>query len=281
MDFSIRIAQPPGDQSWRCFYEVARGIAYSLQQLGHDCVLDLERKLDINSRRLILFNAHTLAESVSIPYDAIIFNAEQVQLEGPIAEAWKSSPYVKHLRKHIVFDYSQENISRLAKLGVNRAVHCSIGYWSGLSDLPEVTEDNDVLFVGSLNDRRNQVIKKIASRGVKVHVLSGIYGDERNAWMARSKVILNTHFYPNPIWEIVRASHPLANKKCVVTEDGGVDNNLEWLAKEACACVPYDKLDEICAERVKGNWKEVGQHGFDVFSKCDQVEYVREALKFI
>jgi hypothetical protein len=272
MGFTIRIVQPPGDIHWQGLYETAAGIEYSLRQLGHDCILDLERKLDINARRLIIFNAQRLPEDAKIPYDAIIFNAEQIGSCGnwPI--------YLKHLQQHIVWDYSKVNIERLHQHGVSRTVHCPLGYWPGLSNILPTEEDIDVLFIGSMNARREQLIQDIASKGLKVQSLFGIYGEDRNKWIARSKTVLNAHFYPNPIWEVFRVSYLLANKKCVVTEDSGVDENLEYLARTACSYVPYDKIAETCVSRSQGNWKEVGQNGFSVFSKQDQVDFVKKAL---
>lgn len=273
MDFAIRIVQPPGDIHWQGLYEAAAGIEHSLQQLGHNCALDLERKLDINARRLIIFNAQRLPAYAKIPYDAIIFNAEQIGSCGN----WPV--YLKHLQQHIVWDYSQVNIDRLRKYGVQSTVHCPLGYWPGLSNIISAEEDIDVLFIGSLNDRRKQLIQDISNRGLKVKSLFGIYGEDRNKWITRSKIILNAHFYPNPIWEVFRVSLLLANKKCVVTEDGGTDEHLEWLARTACTYMPYDKIAETCVACSQGNWKEVGQNGFDVFSKQDQVDFVKKALE--
>lgn len=273
-ELAIRIAQLPGD-SWRCFLEAARGLEYAFNAIGHTCTLDLERKLDINSRRLIIFNAFSLPETLSVPFDAIIYNAEQVQFN----DHWKYSTYLRLLSKHIVWDYSKTNIERLSKYGI-QAQHCPIGYWPGLSDIPAANEDIDVLFIGSINERRQKVIEACKRQGLKTQVLFGAYGADRNAWIARAKVVLNMHYYPDPIWEVFRVSHLLANKKCVVSEAGGQDSALEYMASQTTALVAYEKLAETCFDLVHNPMqrKSIAETGYEVFFQLKQEDLLRKLL---
>ena len=54
----------------------------------------------------------------------------------------------------------------------------------------------------------------------RVRAESGVRGAERDALIARARLVLNLHFYPTAIFELVRVSYLLANGKAVVAECG-------------------------------------------------------------
>jgi len=278
--FSVWVVQPLNDSSPRCLIEVAAGVALSLRRLGHEVAFDPGTGPYISnplpSGRPIIFNAHRLPD-IPLTDEAIIYNAEQVQQD----KAWGASSYLRLLRRHFVWDYSQVNIERLQCFGADRMALCRVGYYPELSDVTPASEDYDVLFAGSLNERRRQLLSDIALRRLRVRHIFDVYGAERNKWIARAKVVLNAHFYPNPIWEVFRVSQLLANKKCVVSEDGGCDPELEKLAQETTEYVPYDKIPEACSALVANadRRREVAERGYEVFKKIDQVEEVRLALE--
>jgi hypothetical protein len=277
--FIVWIVRVEGDNHWQALSDVAEGVHYSLTRLGHAAQIVNKNPGAPNDSRLIVFNAHRLPPDWKLPENAIIYNAEQVQ------STWGEHPYVKLLRKHTVWDYSAINIERLRLLGVERVIHCRVGYWPGLVSAPPlVTEtfDTDVLFIGSINARRTKILREIAvDRRLTVKSRFDVYGAERDSWIARAKIVINVHFYPQPIFEIFRVSKLLANTKCVVTEDGGCDPELEALAKISTVYVPYEKLAEACATLVSDTKarQETAAKGFDIFSKFDQVEFVRSALE--
>lgn len=299
--FTVWVVQPPNDTSPQCLMEFIHGVVYSLRQLGHTVDFDPGRGLAVQNPlpardgtfgRLIVFNAHRLP-GVPLPADAIIFNAEQVKVsdgtdaaDNARAAAWQASAYVALLRRHVVWDYSQVNIARLHSYGVERTVHCPVGYYPGLSNMLDADgqnptkEDIDVLFVGSMNERRARIISEIQSYRLSVKTLNGVYGEDRDRWIARAKIVLNIHFYDDPIWEIFRVSHLVANKKLVVTEDGGCDLALEEVAKQTCAHVPYETLSHTCAVLLRDEKRRraIAHDGFEVFSKMSQVAAVNDAL---
>ena len=51
-----------------------------------------------------------------------------------------------------------------------------------------------------------------------VKCLVGVYGEERDAYIARSKIVLNLHFYESQIMEQVRISYLLNNHALVISE---------------------------------------------------------------
>ncbi len=283
--FTVWIVAPAGDIHWQCLTEAATAVAYSLEQLGHEVVFNpgngpydpRDKKI---FGRLVVFNAHRLGET-QLPADAIIYNAEQVPVSANgMHVGWQN--YLALLRKHVVWDYSQVNLERLKSHGVGRAAYCPSGYTPSLSNIMSVpNQDIDVLFIGSMCDRRSRVLNDMIRRGLVVHTLMGAYGKERNKWIARSKVMLNMHFYDRPIFEIFRVSYYLANGKCVVTEDGGVDSTLEFFAGRSCARVPYDRLVETCAQLASSMTlrKDMEARGRHEIEQLSQVDAVRDALE--
>ena len=120
-----------------------------------------------------------------------------------------------------VWDYSVRNMERLRPIGVTRSVHVPIGYVPELSRIDAAADQNiDVLFYGLVEQRRGRVLKALMDAGLTVKVLQGVYGAERDKYIARSKVVLNMHLYEARIFEVARVSYLLANAKAVVSECG-------------------------------------------------------------
>jgi hypothetical protein len=260
----VEIIKP--DEHWRALAEVAGGVQYALDKLDSDVQ--------------IFFNTHRA--QLALPDDAIIFNAEQVPVYGDTLQQERWKQYLERMKRHVVWDYSAVNAARLRLLGVERVVHCRIGWWPGLVSVPQSSQqDIDVLFVGSMNARRATLIYDLGKR-VKVKTLFGTYGWQRDQWMARSKVVLCAHFYEHPIHEIFRTSHAVANGKCVVSEDGGCDPELEAFAKDATTCVPYSGIVDACESLVLSSEERresIGQRGRQIFEGIDQIAEVRAALE--
>ena len=263
-----------------CFYETARSVAKALVRLGH------EVSADPSQGRLIAFGANNLHEvdGAPIPKDAIIFNSEQLAaVEDP---GFFMQGYLSGSKTLTVWDYSAANVRAMReKLGITRAVHCPLGYvpeMTTIQSLPPEQQDIDVLHYGSIGDsRRKEVLSDLEKAGLKVVKLFGAYGAERDAYVARSKVVINLHYYPNGVFEIFRVSHLLANRKCVVTEAGGCDPQLEELAQRSCEYVDRERLVDACRTlvRLDDMRRSVEARGFAAFSQLDFTESVRRALE--
>jgi hypothetical protein len=77
-----------------------------------------------------------------------------------------------------------------------------------------------VLFYGSINERRWHIIQSLKAHGVRTETVFGVYGNERDKLIARSKILLNVHFYEAKVFEVVRVSYLLANQRFVISERG-------------------------------------------------------------
>ena len=245
MNFVVLIPKIEGYIHTEGMRELASAISCGLVRLGHQSsVEDLDERFAFDERRPIVLGVHLLKAlpPMELPKSSILYH-----LEAHGTEMFLQS--LPHLRaaSH-VWDFSEDNIRHLAALGI-RATLVEPGYVPELEQIRKSAEkDIDVLFYGSLNDRRIKILLELRARGLNaVHVM-GVYGAERDDLIARSKVVLNMHYYENPgLFESIRVSYLLANGVCVVSE-GGVGQD----GYDKCAVVvPYGSLVETCERYVK------------------------------
>src|SRR5262249_51468327 len=139
--------------------------------------------------------------------------------------------------------------------------------------------DIDVLFYGGLEERRVRILDALRRAGLKVEGLQGVYGKDRDRYIARAKVALNIHVLPTRIFEIVRVSYLLANGKAVVSE-WSPETEIEPDLTSAMVLVPYDQLVDACVSLVRDEERRrrFEQRGFAVMSARDECSYLRTAL---
>ena len=243
--FQVVQVRPPGYVHAEGLTEIAECVFFGLRRLGLKAFY--REPPDCPVRQIVLgahlLDAHGLA---ALPPDAIIYNSEQFDDDS----RWLTSHYVGALKQRQVWDYSTENVRRLTALGAQSVQYVSLGYVPELARIPHLSDEIDVLFYGSVNPRRQQVIDQLKARGLNVVVLFGAYGEERDRAIARAKVVLIVHYYEAKIFEIVRAAYLLSNRKAVVAE-GGTDTFVEPELREALCAVPYDQLVDACVELVR------------------------------
>lgn len=273
--FCIWVVTPPGYTHSGAFAEVALGLQGGLRELGIEAPVVTARER-VNGRTIVL-GANLLPgmPGVRPPGKSILFNLEQIT---PGSE-WLTDGYLRLLRRHRVWDYSRYNIAQLAGLGIRDAVYCPIGFSERLCRIePAVEKDIDVLFYGSVNERRLHVLEELVKTGLRVESLFGVYGAARDAVIARSRIVLNVHYYPSKIFEIVRISYLLANRVCVVSELSPADSALEAV-QDGIVQAPREQLAATCRALIEtGDWQDIAQRGYAVFAGQRQSEHLRNAL---
>ena len=275
MQYCIWVVSPPGYVHSHVFDEIAIGLKNGIFKLGFEApiVRDVE---DIVGQAIVLgCNLIPQLGVSDISKNLTLFNLEQIQLSSP----WMSQSYLNILRSYPVWDYSYRNIQELKKLGINNVTHCGIGYEPELTKIPPSEEDIDVLLYGSLSDRRINILKELKNKGLNVVGLFGAYGEKRDKYIARSKIILNIHYYEARVFEIIRVSYLLANKKFVISEVGQ-DNDLEKPFAKGMVFSTYKELVEKCIEYLKeeGHRKEIAEKGFNVMKQRPQSVFLKQAL---
>jgi hypothetical protein len=232
----------PDPAQWghvHAFDEVVDAIHAGLVDLGRSCERSVGRFLE--GRTNIVFGAHLLSPATVLPAGAVLYNLEQI-VEGAM---WVTPEYLERLRGHRVWDYSAQNVAALAAMGVRGASHVPLGYASALERIPRAEEDIDVLFYGVYNERRLAILQRLVQRGLKVRWVNGVYGEARDRLIARSRVVVNIHFYEQSRLEVPRCFYLMANGRFVLSETSPDAEEAGY--GSGIAFAPYEDLEETCA----------------------------------
>lgn len=216
--FQIVLIQPPGYVHAMAFHETALLLQHALQGLGFE--VDYQSNRLRNDATNIVLGYQILGDASQIPEcEFIIYQLEQLSDR----EGWFRPELLEFFRRATsVWDYSTENIAFLAERGIHHTQHLPLGFHERMQVIPPREPDIDFLFYGCLNERRQKILDQLA-KDYSVHVLFGCYGPERDAFIARSKVVLNIHFYEAQIMEQPRLSYLLNNRRFVLSEDSPVN----------------------------------------------------------
>ncbi len=270
---AVTIVGPPGYPHSSAFNEIARTVYYGLNSRTKKIGMNSYIEDGLN----IIFGAHLLTrqQMEKLPGRSVIYNLEQVD---PSSMWGGVKPLIGRFP---VWDYSQRNIEAFMAMGYGDAVfHVPIGYRPELARIsPAANQDIDVLFYGSVNERRKRILEALGREGLKVKTLFGVYGEQRDAFIARAKVVLNLHFYESSIFELVRVSYLLSNSKAVVAECDErtqIDPGLEG----AFVAASYDRLVHECKTLVEDDEKRrtLEAAALEKFSARDEDIYLKAGL---
>ncbi|HDX9653873.1 MULTISPECIES: hypothetical protein [Bacillus] len=231
-------------KTYGSFIDVARALKWRLEQEGNTAIIS-ETILE-NVKNTIVFGAHTYAHNPNLlPKNAIIYNLEQLYEGSPYAHPL----YLMLLKDKEIWDYSKQNIEWLKQKGVGKGIkHVEMNYAPTLEIKKdafdeELTEDIDILFIGALNPRRQAILDqlKVVAPNLNIVFKNNAWGIVRNELIARSKLILNIHFYLSGILETPRVSYAVANKKFIISENSNPEDEIEW---PGIVFTPYEKIIE-------------------------------------
>lgn len=237
--YRVCIIQPPGNPHAACFREVAMLIGSAVKSNNIDC--DFTINQPARDRVNIILGYHLMTFEPGLKnYRYIPYQLEQLHSD--------EFPFNKNMEQVLthatdVWDYSPKNIQFLKQRGI-RAKHIVPGYQRNLELIPySRTQNIDVLFYGSILDRRRNILEPL-SQYCKVKILRGVYGEKRDKWVSRSKLVINIHHYSTQIFEAVRISYLLNNRIFVVTEESQDDSYpLVDIPR-----VPYGQLVDTCVD---------------------------------
>jgi hypothetical protein len=250
--FCIWVVTPDGYDHHHAFDEVAEVLSAAFRALGGSAPI-VKSQWEWAGRAPIVLGGHLLAPSagVDLPRHAILFNFEQVDANSP----WVNSAYLSLLKRYAVLDYSIANTQALQASGIGHARHFPIRFMPILARVGTAADcDIDVLFYGSMNERRALILEGLQARGLNVVHLFGVYGAQRDAAIARAKVIVNIHFFAAGIFEAVRVCYLLANGKCVVSEGRPDDPDIADIADGIVVCAFHEIVDR-CIELIEDDAK--------------------------
>lgn len=179
------------------------------------------------------------------PARCAIFNLEQLgsasSLAGPEYRRW--------LADWLVLDYHASNIHLLKR--ENGAGQLAfelpiVPSDSLLSTGPE-TRTVDVLFFGSMNERRARVLRELEATGLKVEVVQGAYGRELAPAVRRAKLVLHIHFYESALFPVARMLQPVVMGVPIVCETSVFSELSDW-ARSGIVFADYGELAQACHE---------------------------------
>ena len=274
-DWCIYMVSPTSYPHTEVFREVALSLHHGMAKLGFDAPI-VRDHWDIQGRPIVLGSHLLLSYPHALPKDSVLYNLEQVDP----GSSHFSPAYLNLLQQHTVWDYSPKNIEQLTLMGVPGAKLCEIGHMPALEQIPTDTpKDIDVLFYGSLNPRRKRILAALQKHGVRLKVLLGVYGAERDAWIARSKIILNVHYYEAKVLEIVRLSYLLSNRSFVVSEKGK-DTELEAPFSTGMVLDDYGMLVPQCLTWLQNDAarQTIADAGHELFSRRNQAAFLRPLI---
>jgi len=211
----LAIIQPAGYVHSLGFLDQARYFRHMFRRLGAQVTMTKNRLRE--DALNFVFGAH-----LGFPADwqqrhaCVFVNLEQLGEGG----AAVSADYLALLRGSAVADYDLANVPVYAQDAADVPI-VSFGYGAYLDQpaLPLEQRPIDLLFFGSVNQRRREFIARVEAAGFNVSAFdSPLYGPERDNFIRSAKAVLNCHFYETNRFEQARAFHCLSMGTPVISE---------------------------------------------------------------
>lgn len=251
------------------FEDIAEMISEGLDYYKIENKMITSMNNDKNDLYIILGIGNSL---VRLPKKYIAYQFEQTGNE----KSWFTESYINKLKGSIeIWDYSIKNIQNCKKYGITNVEYVPLGYSKKVDRIPIVkTKEYDVLFYGSSCPRRDKLMENMRSMGINVYYSTyKLWGKERDMIIAKSRIVLNVHFYENPILETARISYLINNKVFVISERSQ-DPILDRQYNEYLVFCDYSELIVKCLYYLKHEDEmiEIVNKGYNEFKKRQYYE---------
>lgn len=233
------------------FNEIAVGLLESFNMMNIQS--RVVNKIDSNNVMdlYIILGMNDFISNI-IPNNYIVYQFEQTTDKE--TSKWFGETYLRYLKNALeVWDYSLVNYQNLQKMGIDKVKYVPLQYAKSIesiTQLPPIEKSIDVLFYGSMNDRRTKIISGLLGKGLNVVVKSNLWQEERKELISKSKIIVNIHYYDHNILETSRISYLLSNN-CMVVSETGDDPVLDKWHNQYIKLVPYDNLVTECDQIIR------------------------------
>ena len=265
--FQIAVICPPGHPNLRPYFELAETLVLGFQALGVQASAALNN-LNANAANLLLgFGFLNDEQFRTLPPQTILYNLE------PIRPQAASLPRLLSLfRGFETWDYSRRNLALLTGLGASgRLRHAPLGYRPEMSRVPTGSaEDIDVLIYGPITDRRRPIYQALEAHGVRVQAVSGVSGAAWDAYVARSRLVLDLR-PDDGGFDLVQAAYLLANRKAVVAECPDLaDVDPDY--RDALRLVAAEQVVPTCLALLAdaAGRQALAERGRQIYSRCDE-----------
>jgi hypothetical protein len=183
----------------------AKKLCEDINSLGYKC--KLTEIISNDDSIYILYAAFKLNV---IPKNYIIYQCEQFSSNWFTEEYWNIIKGAKQ-----VWEYSENGNLNYDESFKGKLFHVPPGIVDGV-----INENKDipVLFYGSLNKHRLNILNTLKEKSIDVLIKNKCYGDEISDILSRTKVVLNIHYYENGHLETFRINEALSHGCNVVSE---------------------------------------------------------------
>jgi predicted O-methyltransferase YrrM len=231
----------------------------------------------------ILFQAHSNSDlsNYLLGYTYIPFQMEQLPIYNfDLAE---NNGYMRLLKgAAMIWDFSLTNLEYLNSIGINNVLYLPFGYHHKMKIINFDKEKTiDILFYGELNLKRAAILNNLAEKGYRVVALEFVFGEERNQYIEKAKIILNISRYSNNLLEEHRLSFLLNNGCFVISEP--VENMKTNEYRDSIVFCNYNKIIETCEYYLKPEnetlRKQISKRGYKNFSKIKFTDNLKKVLK--
>ena len=260
-----------------CFRETADMLVHGLAELGHTAAgRDTAQPGTLN----IYLGWMNMRELGIQPIPgSIIYNQEYLVVRRP-PYADLAEQLANLAKTCQIWDYCEANQSYMRSTFAMRSTFVPMCYTPNLQRIHTAPRQGiDVLFYGAISPRRQHTLDELRAAGINVQSLWHVWGRERDAVIARSKLVLNVHYWPSHPFEEVRVSYLLNNSIAVLAEVGSGTIISENMRKSVWG-VHYAQLAGSAKFLLRhdGIRRNLARQGHEIFSRSDIVSYLRLAL---
>jgi SAM-dependent methyltransferase len=261
------------------FHEIEAAVFFTLKGMGYE-VTNSVNDFKTDARNIVFGMHHCPVDIVrhDIPKDTIIYSLEQMR-DSPECLRW-----CRKYRGLEIWDYSMRNSDVLRKAGVENIKHVQIGYVPEISyferNKPE-ERDIDILAYLYTSERRIKILEQFAAnKNINFVHFHSKYGDERDDYIKRAKLVINMHNHNNQIFEMVRVTHLIQNKVPVLCERSSNTDFPEYM-EGTVPTTTYENFVETAYELLKNPTEldAMAERGLEIFKKTPMENFIREALQ--
>jgi SAM-dependent methyltransferase len=272
------VQQPAGYVHSLGLLDPARYYRYQFRRLGAQVSL-AKNRLRHDAVNFV-FGAHLGFDAALRERFACVFvNLEQLGDGGA-----KVTPhYLKLLATSATADYDAANTPAYAvnadDVAVAPLLHAP--YLKPEQSLRLEERPIDLLFIGSMNERRRKWLDRIEALGLSVAMFDGpLYGPERDAYIQQSKAVINAHFYASSRFEQARVAHCLSLGTPVISERTA--QTQPHAAFEDCVLwLEGEQLEQFFAEDFgTPAYFDLARQALQRFEQADPIEAYADLLAF-
>lgn len=239
-DVHVVIMQPAGYVHSLGLIDPARFIRHQLRRFGVGVTM-AKNRVRADAINLVLGSHLGFPPEWRERHACLFVNLEQL---GP-GGARVSEDYLRLLKSSGVVDYDLANVGAYGAdpADVPLIPFRNAPYLDSVAATSQPLEDRpiDLLFFGSLNERRRRFIARVEACGFQVATFDHpLYGEERDYFIRQSKAVLNCHFYDSAAFEQVRAFHclslgtPIISERCSHSRiDSVFERAVTWLESDS------------------------------------------------